>query len=77
MEEKLHRALASISPKLRIAYQMREMSGLSTKETAKALGITVNTLKSRMIRARAALSLRLGSVVRRRPADRLIPVDVN
>lgn len=62
MEEKLHRALQHISPKLRIAFQMRELDGMSTRETANALGITVNTLKSRVVRARAALSLHLDKV---------------
>jgi RNA polymerase sigma-70 factor (ECF subfamily) len=69
MEEKLDEALRSISPKLRVAFQMREMSGMSTRETANALGISVNTLKSRMVRARAALSQRLGSRFTRRTAN--------
>ena len=61
MEEKLDEALRSISPKLRVAFQMRELAGMSTKETANALGISVNTLKSRMVRARAALNRHLGT----------------
>jgi RNA polymerase sigma-70 factor (ECF subfamily) len=69
MEERIHCALRSIAPKLRIAFQMRELAGMSTKETANALGISVNTLKSRMVRARAALSLRLGGASARRPAN--------
>jgi RNA polymerase sigma-70 factor (ECF subfamily) len=77
MEEKLHRALASISPKLRIAFQMRVLCGMSAKETANVLGISVNTLKSRMVRVRAALGLRLGSAAARHSARKLVPVDVN
>ena len=77
MEEKLQEALASISPKLRVAFQMRELAGMSTRETANALGITVNTLKSRMLRARAALSLRLGRAALRRSADESSSVDLN
>jgi RNA polymerase sigma-70 factor, ECF subfamily len=56
MEEMLHRALARISPKLRAAFQMREIAGLSASEAADALKITKNTLKSRISRARAAVS---------------------
>jgi RNA polymerase sigma-70 factor (ECF subfamily) len=77
MEEKLHRALRSLSPKLRTAFQMRELAGMSTKETATALGISLNTLKSRMARARAALSLRLGRGAAKRPADESISITVN
>jgi RNA polymerase sigma-70 factor (ECF subfamily) len=77
MEENLRRALQHISPKLRVAFQMRELAGMSTRETANALGITVNTLKSRMVRARAALSLHLEKVPARRPADESTSMEVN
>jgi RNA polymerase sigma-70 factor (ECF subfamily) len=54
-QEMLRKALAQISPKLRTAFQMREIAGLSTKEAADALRITKNTLKSRISRARLAV----------------------
>ena len=56
-QEMLRKALAQISPKLRAAFQMREIAGLSTREAADALSITKNTLKSRIHRARAAVGL--------------------
>jgi len=56
-EEMLERALAQISPKLRDAFRIREMAGLSTREAADALKITRNTLRSRVSRARIAVSL--------------------
>lgn len=59
----VRRALAQISPKLRVAFQMREVGGYSTRETAKALGITTNTLKSRIRRARAAVGVYLETPV--------------
>jgi RNA polymerase sigma-70 factor (ECF subfamily) len=62
MDENLRGALQQISPKLRIAFQMRELAGMSSLETANALGISVNTLKSRITRARAALSSHLDKV---------------
>jgi RNA polymerase sigma-70 factor, ECF subfamily len=55
MEETLHKALANISPRLRLAFHMREISGFSAKETADALRITASSLKSRVTRARAAV----------------------
>jgi RNA polymerase sigma factor (sigma-70 family) len=69
MEEKVRRALVQISPKLRVAIQMREVAGLSTKETAEALGITTNTLKSRVRRARAAIGVYLEKAGGKRLAE--------
>jgi RNA polymerase sigma-70 factor, ECF subfamily len=50
MEEALNKALGNISPILRLAFHMREISEFSTKETADALGITTSSLKSRVRR---------------------------
>jgi RNA polymerase sigma-70 factor (ECF subfamily) len=57
MHETLRRALAQLSPKLREAIQMRDLDGFSMQETASALGISTNALKSRVARGRATLSL--------------------
>ena len=56
-QEILRKALAQISPKLRAAFQIHEIAGLSTREAADTLGITKNTLKSRIHRARLAVGL--------------------
>ena len=61
-QEMLRKALAQISPKLRAAFQIREITGLSTRESADALGITKNTLKSRIYRARVAVGLHFEKV---------------
>ena len=58
----LRKALAQISPKLRAAFQIREITGLSTREAADALRITKNTLKSRSRRARVAVGLHFEKV---------------
>jgi RNA polymerase sigma factor (sigma-70 family) len=55
MREKIRGAMAELSPKLRMAFQMHEVAGLSTREAAGALGITTNTLKSRVSRARRTI----------------------
>jgi RNA polymerase sigma-70 factor, ECF subfamily len=60
--EMLRKALAQISPKLRAAFQIREIAGLSTREAADALRITKNTLKSRIRRARVAVGLHFEKV---------------
>jgi len=63
MHETLRRSLAQLSPKLREAIQMRDLDGFSMQETASALGISINALKSRVARGRATLSLLVHEVV--------------
>jgi RNA polymerase sigma-70 factor (ECF subfamily) len=69
MEETLRSALDRVSPKLRVAFQLREIAGYSTREAAQALGVTTNTLKSRVSRARVAIGLHVRKVEAAKPAD--------
>jgi RNA polymerase sigma-70 factor (ECF subfamily) len=55
-------ALADLSPELRAAFLLREYHGLEYSEIARALGIDLGTVKSRLSRARAALRERLAEV---------------
>ena len=57
--------LDELSPLLRTAFVLREMEGYSTGEAAKKLGVTENTLKARLWRARHQLAERLGRRLRR------------
>ena len=74
MDETLRRALLRLSPTQRSAIQLCELDGFSTREAANALGISNNTLKSRISRARARLTLLLGEVIGTRPAGKAAPV---
>lgn len=51
----LERALASLSDEHREVLLLRDVEGLSAAETAAAIGISVEAVKSRLHRARAAL----------------------
>ncbi len=51
--------LRSLSPKLRNALQLRHIDGLSTDESARALGVTRSTVKSRARRGRTELGMLL------------------
>jgi RNA polymerase sigma-70 factor (ECF subfamily) len=73
MDETVRQALRELSPKQRSAIQMCDLEGFSTREAANALGISTNTLKSRVSRARATLSLLLGEVIGTRPAGKAAP----
>jgi RNA polymerase sigma-70 factor (ECF subfamily) len=58
--ERVSKKLAEISPLLRTAFWLREIEGLSAEEAAEVLGVSRNTLKARLWRARQELAARLG-----------------
>jgi len=58
-QEELHcileTTIAQLSPSYRIVFQLRDVEGLSTEETAQALALTTTTVKTRVRRARLQL----------------------
>lgn len=64
LNEMLQANLSELSPVLRTAFLLREVEGLSTGEAAKTLGVSENTLKARLWRARQQLAARLGRVLK-------------
>jgi RNA polymerase sigma-70 factor (ECF subfamily) len=60
LSDRMNRKLAEISPLLRTAFWLREIEGLSAEEAANFLGVSRNTLKARLWRARQELAARLG-----------------
>jgi RNA polymerase sigma-70 factor (ECF subfamily) len=61
--ERLVDGVKRLSPKLRQAFQLREIDGLSTKEAALVLGVPEGTVKAQLARARA----KLGRIIRVKP----------
>ena len=57
---RMNKKLGEISPLLRTAFWLREIEGLSAEEAANVLGVSRNTLKARLWRARQELAARLG-----------------
>lgn len=55
----LERALAGLPERLRVVFVLREIEGLSTEETAAALGLGESAVKVRLHRARLQLRERL------------------
>jgi RNA polymerase sigma-70 factor (ECF subfamily) len=49
--------MIQLSPTLRKTFQLRAMYGLSIRDTAKALGVPIGTVKAQTARARAKLKL--------------------
>lgn len=52
LRDALARALASLGPKYREVFVMRDVQGFNIAQTAKMLGITEATVKTRLLRAR-------------------------
>lgn len=59
LRRRLRTALAALPPTFRAVIFLREMEGLSTRETAAVLGVSEDTVKTRLHRARAALQREL------------------
>lgn len=59
--EEMERAIGELPPKLRAVFVMRELEELSTEETAQALGLSEQAVKTRLHRARLLLRERLSS----------------
>src|SRR6201981_2062549 len=69
IREIINENLEELSPLLRTAFFLREVQGYSTGEAAKKLGVTENTLKARLWRARHQLAERLGRRLKRMRDD--------
>jgi RNA polymerase sigma-70 factor (ECF subfamily) len=59
LRDRLSEALAALSPRHREVLSLRDIEGLSAAEAANVLGLSVDALKSRLHRARAALKEQL------------------
>jgi RNA polymerase sigma-70 factor (ECF subfamily) len=55
LRERLIQFLPQLSPPLRKAFQLRDLDGLTTRETARFLGVTDGTVKAQLARARTKL----------------------
>ncbi|MGB7537060.1 MAG: sigma-70 family RNA polymerase sigma factor [Anaerolineales bacterium] len=61
VREELERAIRDLPEKLRAVYVMRELENISTEDTASALGISDDVVKTRLHRARLWLRERLAA----------------
>ncbi len=59
VQAEIERALAELDDKYRLVFILRDVEGLSIRETAAALELTESTVKVRLLRARLALRERL------------------
>ncbi len=59
LRSEMERAIEKLPARLRAVFVMRELEGLSTEETASALDLTAETVKTRLHRARLLLREKL------------------
>lgn len=59
-EKKVHDLLAALTPEYRVCIVLREIQGLSYEEIAQTLKVNINTVRSRLKRAREILLKRGG-----------------
>src|SRR6201993_3911277 len=64
--ETLAHATSRLSPALRTTFQLRNVDGLSIRETADLLGVPTGTVKARLARARARLREAMRNSIRRK-----------
>jgi RNA polymerase sigma-70 factor, ECF subfamily len=72
-QDRLVVGVNQLSPKLRQAFQLRDIDGLTTKEAALVLGVPPGTVKAQLARARAKLAeiIRVKPVRQRSRTDSL------
>jgi RNA polymerase sigma-70 factor (ECF subfamily) len=66
-------ALEKLSPIFREAVVLRDLADMSYEEIAEVLGVSLGTVKSRILRGREALRAELVGSLQTRPAPRLVP----
>lgn len=60
-QEQLELAINTLTPALRAAFVLRDLHGLSTRETAEVLDISESAVKTRLLRARLELRERMSN----------------
>ena len=68
LAEILRKTIQGLPLGFRVVFQLRDVDGLSTEETAETLGLSVPAVKSRLLRARLQLRERLSRHFRRKKA---------
>jgi RNA polymerase sigma-70 factor (ECF subfamily) len=66
----LEKTIKGLPAGFRVVFELRDVQGLSTEDTAEALGLSVPAVKSRLLRARLQLRERLSRYFRRKKSPR-------
>ena len=66
----LEKTIKGLPPGFKVVFELRDVQGLSTEDTAEALGLSVPAVKSRLLRARLQLRERLSRYFRKKTGSR-------
>jgi RNA polymerase sigma-70 factor (ECF subfamily) len=69
----LEKTIKGLPPGFRVVFELRDVQGLSTEDTAEALGLSVPAVKSRLLRARLQLRERLSRYFRQKEKSHEMP----
>ena len=69
LRELLQKTIQGLPSGFRTVFVLRDVEGLSTEETADALGLSIPAVKSRLLRARLQLRERLSKYFKRRTTE--------
>jgi RNA polymerase sigma-70 factor, ECF subfamily len=69
LRELLQKTIQGLPSGFRTVFVLRDVEGLSTEETAEALGLSIPAVKSRLLRARLQLRERLNKYFKRRTTE--------
>lgn len=70
LREVLERCVVKLSPKIRAAFRLRVLEGLSSREAAERLGISEGALKAQFFRARTQISPHIQKVLGSQPESK-------
>jgi RNA polymerase sigma-70 factor, ECF subfamily len=66
----LEKTIKGLPPGFKVVFELRDVQGLSTEDTAEALGLSVPAVKSRLLRARLQLRERLSRYFKRKAGSK-------
>ena len=73
----LEKTIKGLPPGFKVVFELRDVQGLSTEDTAEALGLSVPAVKSRLLRARLQLRERLSRYFKKNAGSKeLLPPEM-
>ena len=66
----LEKTIKGLPPGFKVVFELRDVQGLSTEDTAEALGLSIPAVKSRLLRARLQLRERLSRYFKKKAGSK-------
>jgi RNA polymerase sigma-70 factor (ECF subfamily) len=72
----LEKTIKGLPPGFKVVFELRDVQGLSTEDTAEALGLSVPAVKSRLLRARLQLRERLSRYFKKKAGSKELATEM-